>query len=138
MDGCSMHDISHGAFPLSDVLLKVPPPGESGRAPGAAKRFGTCVFGGPVVLEVVPAMEGLLTEVTLVGFLPGVVPHMAVSVGPGREVLPAVFTQIALVVGHGVGFKVVEVLEDLFAQLAGVDLVGVGDSFEDCGGVSIG
>ena len=119
------------------MFLQVPPPGEDGRAPSAAERLGPCVLGGPVVLEVVSPVEGLLAQVTLVGLLPSVVPHVAVPVGAGGEVLAAVLAQVPLVLGHRVRLEVVEVVEHSLAELAGVDLVGVGDGLEDRGGVSV-
>lgn len=56
------------------------------------------VFGGPVVLEVVTAEEGLRTQRAPVRPLARVVAHVSVTVGFGREGLAAVLAQVATVV----------------------------------------
>ena len=55
------------------------------------------VLSGEVVLEVIASVESLRAEAALVGFLPGVVAHVPVAVGFGREAGAAVLAQVAAV-----------------------------------------
>ena len=75
------------------------------------------VLSGEVVLEVIASVESLRAEATLVGFLPGVVAHVPVAVGFGREAGAAVLAQVAAVLARAVLLQVGVAAERLAAVL---------------------
>lgn len=71
-----------------------------------------------MVFEVIAPEEGQVAQVALVRPLARVVADMAVSVGPGREALLAVLTQVSFVDVHGVVLQLLECPERLSANIA--------------------
>jgi hypothetical protein len=85
--------------------------------------------GRAVVLEIVPSVERLVAEVTLVRPLPGVVAHVPVSIWAGSEAFLAVLTQVSLVALHAVALQLAEASKQLIADITGVGTNASGLSF---------